>query len=65
LVNLVLVDLACGAVPGGPVDDAQLHRGIAGLGKHYPCKLFRAHLKPRLMDPELGPVRVERWGREP
>jgi hypothetical protein len=36
---------------------------IAGLGQHYPCKLCRAHLKLKLIDPELGPVRVERWDK--
>ena len=47
------------------VDQRTMRNFIAGLGQHYPCKLCRAHLKLKLMDPELGPVRVERWGREP
>jgi len=32
---------------------------VAALGQHYPCKLCRQHLKLKLADPALGPVRVE------
>jgi hypothetical protein len=32
---------------------------VASLGQHYPCKLCRQHLKLKLADPALGPVKVE------
>lgn len=32
---------------------------VAGLGQHYPCKLCRKHLRLKLMEPELGPVRTQ------
>jgi len=41
------------------VDKRTMRNLVAALGQHYPCKLCREHLKLKLMDPELGPVRVE------
>jgi FAD-linked sulfhydryl oxidase len=40
------------------VDQRTMRNFVAGLGQHYPCKLCRKHLKLKLMDPALGPVRV-------
>lgn len=32
---------------------------VAALGQHYPCKLCRRHLRQKLQEPSLGPVRVD------
>merc|ERR1712146_720850 len=31
----------------------------AALGQHYPCKLCRRHLRQKLQESTLGPVRVD------
>jgi FAD-linked sulfhydryl oxidase len=41
------------------VDKRMVRNLVASLGQLYPCKLCREHLKLKLMDPALGPVRVE------
>eukprot|EP00618_Florenciella_parvula_P036072 CAMPEP_0119474524 /NCGR_PEP_ID=MMETSP1344-20130328/5743_1 /TAXON_ID=236787 /ORGANISM="Florenciella parvula, Strain CCMP2471" /LENGTH=583 /DNA_ID=CAMNT_0007507845 /DNA_START=43 /DNA_END=1794 /DNA_ORIENTATION=- len=41
------------------VDMRTIRNMIASLAQHYPCKKCRQHLREKLQDPELGPVRVE------
>jgi len=41
------------------VDQRTIRNMIASLAQHYPCKKCRQHLREKLQDPELGPVRVE------
>lgn len=41
------------------VDMRTMRNMVAALAQHYPCKLCRQHLREKLQDPKLGPVRVE------
>ena len=39
-------------------DESMARALVAALGQHYPCGLCRAHLREKLRDPALGPVRT-------
>ena len=41
------------------MDQRTIRNFVAALGQHYPCKLCRQHLREKLVDPALWPVRTE------